>query len=183
MLRIIRRSAAWSSLLLVGPQAGPGRGLQLAKRRARPLRARRPVPAEPGGGRRQRDEDGTTTGKARRCNPADPSRTRAPEPRSYAVRRADFRGSPAQALRVLFQHSVPGDCYVETHKTNRVLSAGLWSQAVALVLPGMALHGSAILAGRVLFYGKVFTPASTCSLSPSSPWAESWACGGTFVGE
>ena len=46
----------------------------------------------------------------------------------------------------------------ETHKTNRILFAGLCSQAIALLL-GMALHGSAILAGRVLFYGKVFTPA------------------------
>lgn len=46
----------------------------------------------------------------------------------------------------------------ETHRTNRILFTGLWSQAIALVL-GMALHGSAILAGRVLFYGKVFTPA------------------------
>lgn len=42
--------------------------------------------------------------------------------------------------------------------TNRILSAGLWSQVVALVL-GMALHSSAILAGRALFYGKIFTPA------------------------
>lgn len=47
---------------------------------------------------------------------------------------------------------------LENRKNNRVLFAGLWSQAIALVL-GMALHGSAILAGRALFYGKVFTPA------------------------
>jgi hypothetical protein len=46
----------------------------------------------------------------------------------------------------------------KNNETNRILSIGLGSQAVALVL-GMALHSSAILAGRTLFYGKIFTPA------------------------
>lgn len=44
------------------------------------------------------------------------------------------------------------------HVGNRILLIGLWSQVVALVL-GMALHSSAILAGRALFYEKIFTPA------------------------
>lgn len=40
----------------------------------------------------------------------------------------------------------------------RILRTGLLSQAIALVM-GMALHASALFAGRALFYGKIFTPA------------------------
>ena len=35
---------------------------------------------------------------------------------------------------------------------------GLWSQAVALIM-GIGLHTSAILAGRSVFLGTIFTPA------------------------
>jgi hypothetical protein len=37
------------------------------------------------------------------------------------------------------------------------LRIGLYSQAIALLL-GVLLHGSAVLAGRALFFGKIFTP-------------------------
>ena len=46
----------------------------------------------------------------------------------------------------------------ENNVASRILLTGLWSQVVALVM-GMALHSSAILAGRALFYGKIFNPA------------------------
>lgn len=41
---------------------------------------------------------------------------------------------------------------------HNILKIGLLSQAIALVM-GMALHTSALFAGRALFYGKIFTPA------------------------
>lgn len=40
----------------------------------------------------------------------------------------------------------------------RPLRIGLYSQAIALLL-GLLLHGSAVLAGRELFFGKIFTPS------------------------
>lgn len=39
----------------------------------------------------------------------------------------------------------------------QTLRVGLFSQAIALAM-GIALHSSAVLAGRTLFYGKIFTP-------------------------
>lgn len=46
----------------------------------------------------------------------------------------------------------------ENTASKKILIAGLWSQSIALVM-GICLHSSAILAGRILFYGKIFTPA------------------------
>jgi hypothetical protein len=40
----------------------------------------------------------------------------------------------------------------------QTLRIGLFSQAIALLM-GIALHSSAVLVGRTLFYGKIFTPA------------------------
>lgn len=45
-----------------------------------------------------------------------------------------------------------------TNVYHGILRIGLVSQAIALVM-GMALHSSALFAGRALFYGKIFTPA------------------------
>ncbi len=46
----------------------------------------------------------------------------------------------------------------ENRKNDSILTIGLWSQAMALVL-GISLHASALLSGRALFYTKIFTPA------------------------
>jgi len=46
----------------------------------------------------------------------------------------------------------------ENSASNRILLTGLWSQTIALIM-GIGLHSSAILAGRTLFFGKIFTPA------------------------
>lgn len=48
------------------------------------------------------------------------------------------------------------------HKTLRL---GLWAQVTALLM-GLALHGSAVLAGRELFFGSIFTPSLDLILAP-----------------
>lgn len=47
----------------------------------------------------------------------------------------------------------------------RTLNLGLWSQLIALLM-GLALHGSAVLAGRALFFGSIFTPSLDLLLAP-----------------
>ena len=46
-----------------------------------------------------------------------------------------------------------------------VLAIGLYAQAIALLL-GMALHASALIAGREMFYARIFAPATDLVFVP-----------------